>query len=296
LNLEDKVVSILEKTPCDQFSLYRQLGNVKLSEITKTIAELQGRSIIHVVKHRKNYRTGLSLPIYSTHIKKAKKDILDVHSLLAGVTSERLVEYAFVSSNLMSTRRKHAKILDIGCGDYSLTNAISEFGKNYAWQISGIDIALSQEQNSVIFTSLARMDARIMGFRDEVFDQIICISTLEHIGIPLHAYNINKSDELGDIRTILEISRVLKFGGTVILTLPYSFGNIRGRENRVYHKSTLSKLVRAFSIIKKEFYYYDLGKWIKCKDQVESDKLLNMDEIPPRLHSPVCVCLLLRKE
>ena len=38
-----------------------------------------------------------------------------------------------------------------------------------------------------------------MGFRDEVFDQIICISTIEHIGIPSDAYGIREeNDEVGE--------------------------------------------------------------------------------------------------
>jgi hypothetical protein len=50
------------------------------------------------------------------------------------------------------------------------------------------------------------MDARMTGFQNEVFDQVICISTIEHIGIG------NNGDESGDVKSIKEILRVLKKG------------------------------------------------------------------------------------
>ena len=37
LTLEDKIISIVEKSPSDSYFLYRQLGTVKISEITKVI-------------------------------------------------------------------------------------------------------------------------------------------------------------------------------------------------------------------------------------------------------------------
>jgi len=116
-----------------------------------------------------------------------------------------------------------------------------------------------------------------LGFRDEIFDQIICLSTIEHIGIPFHNYNIKESDELGDIRAISEIRRVLKKGGTVIATLCYN-------------------LIRGFSVIRKEFYRYDDdGKWKKCRSQSIAENRVNTKRIPLYFHSRVCACLLLKK-
>lgn len=290
MSLEDKIISILEKSPSDQYSLYRQLGTARMSEITKIIAELQKSNIIHVIKHRTNYRTGLAIPIYSSSIESLKRNKLDIDGLLAGVISERLVEYPFIARNLISTGIE-ARILDIGSADSHLTKTISEFG-NKKWQVIGVDIATVSEKFD--FISLTRMDARLLGFRDEVFDQIICISTIEHIGIPSDHYNIRESDELGDVRTISELYRVLKKGGTFIITLPYG-NKIKKQEYRIYNRSALDSLIRLFSVIRKEFYRYDDGKWKKCRSQSIADKLVNTTGIPSYLHSRVCACLLLEK-
>lgn len=263
--LADRIVSILKKCPADQYSLYRQLGNSSMSEITKAIAELQVKKIIHVTKYRKNERTGLDVPIYS--LSPSRPGHLDVHGLLAGVTSERLVEYDFVARNLVS-RSKRANILDIGAAGSGLVKIIREYEKR--WQVFGIDLVTGTD---------AVMDARSTGFRDRVFDQVISISTIEHIGID------------GDAKTMQEIWRILKKGGTAIITMPY--GREERHDHRVYDRGSLARLADLFKVAKKEFYKYDAGKWLKCS-QGSADKV--NQQVPKYLHSAVCACLLLRKE
>jgi SAM-dependent methyltransferase len=234
-----------------------------MSEITKTIAELQQHKVIHVAGYRKSKRTGLDIPIYS--LSAGRQDKLDLHSLLAGVTSERLVEYEFLARNLVSPDRD-ATVLDIGSAGSGLVKAIGDFGKK--WQVFGIDLEPGCD---------ARMDARSMGFADATFDQVISISTIEHID--------------GDIKAMQEISRVLKKGRSAIITVPYGKGE--KPEHRIYDSTALCKLAAGLSIAKKEFYRYDSdGKWIKCSQAIAD----RVDvPVPARLHSAVCACLLLKK-
>lgn len=103
-----------------------------MSEITKVLAKLQKSNIIHVTRHRKNSRTGLAIPIYSLS-RTSRGNKLDFDGLLAGVTSERLVEYPFLARNLVSTRVE-ARILDVGSGKSDMTETISKFGKK-KWQL-----------------------------------------------------------------------------------------------------------------------------------------------------------------
>jgi hypothetical protein len=138
--LEHRIVSLLAKSPADQYSLYRQIGGTSMSQIIKAISALQQRKVIRVSKYRKSDRTGLEFPIYSLSESSAVKTnnnssssnrgtkSLDIHNLLVGVTSERLVEYDFVARNLRSPK-KQAAILDIGSGSSILAKAVSEFGK-----------------------------------------------------------------------------------------------------------------------------------------------------------------------
>ncbi len=271
MTLQDRVISILKKSPADQYSLYRQAGGSSMSEITKTIAGLKKKKIIHVVNYRKSERTGLDIPVYS--LSAARRDRLDVHGMLAGVTSERLVEYDFLARNLVSPL-KSAIILDVGSEGSALVHAIREFGKR--WQAFGIDLENAD----------AIMDARSAGLRDSAFDQVICISTIEHIGL---ACDID--DKRGDAKAMQEIFRILKKGGTAIITVPYGRGE--KPDHRVYNKRALGKLAGSFSVARQEFYRYDTGKWTKCSQAAawRADS-----QVPLHFHSAACACLLLRKQ
>ena len=132
--LEDKIVSLLAKSPADQYSLYRQIGDTSMSKLLKAICALQQRKIIRVAKYRKSYRTGLEVPIYSLSENSTANNNnnsssdrgfkrLDIHNLLVGITSERLVEYEFVARNLVSSK-KQAAILDIGSGSSLLAKRL----------------------------------------------------------------------------------------------------------------------------------------------------------------------------
>lgn len=294
--LEDTIVSLLAKSPADQYSLYRQIGDTSMSKLLKAICVLQQRKIIRVAKYRKSYRTGLEVPIYSLSESCTANNNnnsssnsgfkrLDIHNLLVGITSERLVEYEFVARNLVSSK-KQAAILDIGSGSSLLAKAIGELGKG-KWQVFRIDIAESNCD--------ARMDARMTGFRKEVFSQVICISTIEHIGIGI---NSGDDDEDGDLKTVKEILRILKKGGSAIISVPY--GKIKKLNYRVYDRHALSRLVAVdneeFSVAaKKEFYCYDAGKWKRCSQSTADRNIADDVHAPLHFHSMTCACILLRK-
>jgi SAM-dependent methyltransferase len=296
--LEDTIVSLLAKSPADQYSLYRQIGDTSMSKLLKAICALQQRKIIRVAKYRKSYRTGLEVPIYSLSESGTANNNnnnssssnsgfkrLDIHNLLVGITSERLVEYEFVARNLVSSK-KQAAILDIGSGSSLLAKAIGELGKG-KWQVFRIDIAESNCD--------ARMDARMTGFRKEVFSQVICISTIEHIGIGI---NSGDDDEDGDLKTVKEILRILKKGGSAIISVPY--GKIKKLNYRVYDRHALSRLVAVdneeFSVAaKKEFYCYDAGKWKRCSQSTADRNIADDVHAPLHFHSMTCACILLRK-
>ena len=296
--LEDTIVSLLAKSPADQYSLYRQIGDTSMSKLLKAICALQQRKIIRVAKYRKSYRTGLEIPIYSlsesctaNNNNSSSSDRgfkrLDIHNLLVGITSERLVEYEFVARNLVSSK-KQAAILDIGSGSSLLAKAIGELGKG-KWQVFRIDIAESNCD--------ARMDARMTGFRKEVFSQVICISTIEHIGIGINSGD-DDDDEDGDLKTVKEILRILKKGGSAIISVPY--GKIKKLNYRVYDRHALSRLVAVdneeFSVAaKKEFYCYDAGKWKRCSQSTADRNIADDVHAPLHFHSMTCACILLRK-
>ena len=69
---------------------------------------------------------------------------------------------------------------------------------------------IDQKKTNLSFLTLEVADGRCLTYPDEYFDKIYSISVLEHI------------PDDGDTRTIIELARVLKKGGVLVITVPYS--------------------------------------------------------------------------
>jgi SAM-dependent methyltransferase len=288
--IKSKIISLLKKSPADQYSIYRQIGEYRMSDITKTLADLLHNKIIEVIYHRKNKRTGFKIPIYSLSSKTNRTNRLDIDDLIAGMSAERTVEYEFLANNIPSAKTQ-ATILDVGTDESQIIKKLHEYG-GIKWHTYCIDISDIKEKSLSKYFS--RMDGREMAFRQGIFDLVICISAIEHVGIPSKLYNIKKIDREGDKRLMSEINHVLKQNGKVILSLPY--GNKFNRsEYRIYNRSSLDDLISDFSVIKKEFYLFEKGGWKKCKRQSIADEYSPI-EIPLHFHSPILSCLCLKKK
>jgi len=261
--------------------------------ISRAIKDLQQRGQIHVAKYRKDTRIGISIPLYSIHPRSEKDNELHSEDVLEGMVPDRYAEYAFVLRNLIS-RDIEAKILDVGCSTSAFPSKISKFSRNKC-EIIGIDIG--NEIGSHGFP-LILMDAMNIGFKNKTFDQVMCLSTMEHIGLDHEDVNAKQKDPscriTGDALAMNEIWRVLKDKGTLILTVPYGRIIIKQQGCRVYHKDSLSILTNMFFVVKKEFFGLKKGKWTKC-NELEANKSTLLEYSSQKFHSDIIACLLLKK-
>ncbi len=261
--------------------------------ISKAINNLQQRGQIHVVKYRKDTRMGISIPLYSVYTRSEKNSELHPRDVLGGMTPDRHVEYNFVLRNLLSLDTK-TKILDVGCSSSAFSSKILKFSRNRC-EIIGID--LINEVDSLGFP-LTIMDAMNIGFKDRSFDQVICLSTMEHIGLDNDGVDPNHKDLNhrinGDALAMKEIWRVLKDKGTLILTVPYGRLIIKQQGYRVYHKESLSILTNMFFAVKKEFYGMRKCKWTRC-NELEANNSTLLEYSSQKFHSDIIACLLLEK-
>ena len=83
-------------------------------------------------------------------------------------------------------------------------------------------------------------DARNLPFRD-VFDSVLCISVLEHIG--LLGYGQEEVDTDADKSAFLEMIRVLRPGGKLLLTVPFGAEMIHDGWIRSYTRLRLDSLL-----------------------------------------------------
>lgn len=120
-------------------------------------------------------------------------------------------------------------------------------------------------------------DLRNIYFKDESFDVIVCISTIEHIGMDNSMYTrkktTNNPEKPNDfIIAVKELKRILKSGGTLFCTFP--FGKY---ENHGWFQQFDSGLI---DVLKKEFapaeyeetiFKYNPEGWIVSSRQECSD-------------------------
>lgn len=120
-------------------------------------------------------------------------------------------------------------------------------------------------------------DLRDINMRDSWFDEVACISTLEHVGFDnsgftgQSAHHEQRPDEFPQV--MRELARVLRPGGTLLLTVPYGPARLH-RNTRIFDAATLNRAVEAFGPATRtdEYYRYDERGWApasaaRCADR-----------------------------
>jgi SAM-dependent methyltransferase len=182
----------------------------------------------YIKSGRKPYTSG-----YREYKKKTLCDVLANNEILASFRcdetlppnygfriDERVVEYPWVLARLGAEERL---LLDAGSAlnyEYVLDHPALSDRKVVIYNLS-LDRFLSRDNVSYIFG-----DLRQTILKDESFDEIVCISTLEHIGMnntmhyskDAHFDEFKPNDYLDVVR---EFRRLLKPSGRLFITVPY---------------------------------------------------------------------------
>jgi SAM-dependent methyltransferase len=87
--------------------------------------------------------------------------------------------------------------------------------------ITGIDMAEPVFDASRLYAESVCGDICDTEFADETFDLVWCISSLEHIGMDNSGYGEPLSDGATAERAMVEMMRIIRPGGSVLVTVPY---------------------------------------------------------------------------
>jgi len=93
-------------------------------------------------------------------------------------------------------------------------------------------------------------DLRDTGFRDDYFDFVACVSTLEHVGLDntlLYTADASKkeNDPASYLAAVRELRRILKPGGSAYITVPFGRRDVR-TWLQVFDAGMLDGLIAAF--------------------------------------------------
>ena len=198
-------------------------------------------------------------------------------------TTERVVEIPWVLSRWKGEER----VLDLGyayAAGYYLTALLG----------LPIDDVHAVDWSAAPVPGLlrTRADLRALPYRDESFPLVLCISTIEHIGLDNRRYGMEgRGGTSGDAFTIAELERILQPGGRLLITVP--FGRRMDESWYVqYDTERWRDLIgtTALRIEEQEIFHLTEEGWSKTED-LETVEQISYGVNAPAARSVLCASL-----
>lgn len=247
---------------CEQI----QLGKIHISDIKKLIQASEEYQFLkkyekELIKFQKSDEERLKQELKNQSSLKQPKaiffvDVMHIAYEHNPAFTERFTEYFWILKNLKTT----GNLLDIGCTESSFAREVS---KIKTLEVYGIDI---RPENDLPFKFFVE-DATKTHFKDNFFDQITVISSIEHFGLDIYGNKIIDKD--ADLKAMKEIKRILKKDGILLLTTP--FGKNGKPWYRKYDNNTLKNLFNGYNVIEEKYFYQTDDGWkeTNMKDALE---------------------------
>lgn len=171
--------------------------------------------------------------------------------------NERIVEIPYALSALGS-RPPGARVLDVG----SVESLVALHCASLGYETVALDLRpypFEHPNLEVVVSKLEEWDAA-----DRAFDAILCISTLEHVG--LGWYGETHEDAGADRRALDRLGAMLTPGGFVVLTVPYGTAGVDAVQ-RTYDARTLDALLDGWTVQDRRIVAQaDRNTWLPAPD------------------------------
>lgn len=160
---------------------------------------------------------------------------------------ERVVEYGWLFDRMRELKTAGGRVLDAG-------SVLNYRPVIEGWRKAGFPpvsiITLAYEGHAFPSTDVRYEfgDLRCLPYRDEWFSTVLCLSTIEHVGLDNRIYGAS-SEQTSDptreaLRAQQELQRVLRRGGTLLLSVPFGKRSNRGWF-RIFDSGDLEPLLAA---------------------------------------------------
>jgi SAM-dependent methyltransferase len=161
----------------------------------------------------------------------------------AGGLDERVVEYPWVFERAAALHRKPGRILDAG----SVLNhkrILDHWRRSLLTPLSIVTLTYEGTAEVSDDVRYEFADLRQLPYRDEWFSLVLCLSTLEHVGLDntIYGASVERTDPSTEaVRAMRELQRVTARGGTLLLSVPFGTRSNRGWF-RVFDGEDLNRL------------------------------------------------------
>jgi SAM-dependent methyltransferase len=126
-------------------------------------------------------------------------------------TDERVIEIPWVLSRL----RSGGRVLEVGYAFAETPYLVGLLRSGI--ELVGVDLATREVEGM----ETVEADVRALPFDDRSFDQVLLVSTLEHIGADNEVYGLDtQTDEAARLDALRELRRVLRRNGSILVTVP----------------------------------------------------------------------------
>ena len=196
---------------------------------------------------------------------------------------ERIVEYPWVFAQLSPDP---GRVLDAG----SALNHHFLLSRMPLRQAKLTIMTLAPEKQCFWTRSISYVfgDLRNTNFANDVFDVVISVSTIEHIGLDnTKFYTADKtkkeSDNLGFLPAVAEFKRILRPGGSCLITVPFGRAGVYGWY-QVFDNNMVRRVVQTFKPTEYsvEFFGYDASGWRRVEHaDIEDAEFFDIHEGRP---------------
>lgn len=152
--------------------------------------------------------------------------------------NERIAEVPYVFA-AVGRLEPGSKVLDVGAAESLVSLSLASLG----FDVTAVDprpYPLRHPRLRVVVGGVEELET------DEHFDGVVCLSTVEHIGLPAYGGTTSNSD--GDRVAMRRIRDVTKPDGLLVLTVPYGRAAVDDFQ-RVYDAASLAGLLDGWEVV-----------------------------------------------